>query len=81
MDYKIIKLRKHEFGRGEELERNGVKNDEIILYEVLKDVIIRGESILFYREFKWTLNFSNRKYIIPPIIYFKNWAKDVVREM
>lgn len=58
-------------GDGKNLERIRVKNDEIILHDVLKDVIIIRESILFYREFMWTLNFSNRKYIIPPVIYLK----------
>lgn len=38
-------------GDGKNLERIRVKNDEIILHDVLKDVIIIRESILFYREF------------------------------
>lgn len=34
-------------GGGTNLERIGVKNDKIILHDVLKDVIIIRENILF----------------------------------
>lgn len=34
-------------GGGKNLERIGVKNDEIILHDVLKNVIIIRENILF----------------------------------